>query len=193
MLLATVSIASCDVQAFLQHLESHPSLLPSLLYSIFEIVLFDECFNQWSLSRPMLSLILVITMTQEQVRTVRMTAYSSLYLCTNGCVRLRHAKSAIQVFVHRCERLLSSSMLQHSRLRHLLMQSLLETSGRMQELGKLKARLIATQAVEKQAVLEESLDKLMKEVDHTLDSKNRDRFTQNLSPVRHEIKSRNWQ
>ena len=57
----------------------------------------------------------------------------------------------------------------------------------------MKARLVATQAIEKQAVLAESLNKLMKDVDGTLDSKNRDRFTQNLSPVRHEIKTRHWQ
>jgi exportin-7 len=114
------------VQLFLQHLSSSASLFPDLLYSLFEIVLFDECFNQWSLSRPMLSIILVITMTNEH------------------------------------------------------------------EMARLKARLIATQPVEKQALLESCLDKLMKDVDGTLTSKNRDRFTQNLSPVRHEFKNRNW-
>ena len=36
-----------------------PSLLPEILRTLFEIVLFEECSNQWSLSRPMLSLILV--------------------------------------------------------------------------------------------------------------------------------------
>lgn len=114
------------MQAFLQHLNANPSLLGDLLYSLFEIVLFDECFNQWSLSRPMLSLILVINMTSER------------------------------------------------------------------EMAKLKARLIATQPAEKQHFLEACLDKLMKDVDGSLDSKNRDRFTQNLSPVRHDFKSRDW-
>ena len=36
-----------------------PQLLPEILRTLFEIVLFEECSNQWSLSRPMLSLILV--------------------------------------------------------------------------------------------------------------------------------------
>jgi exportin-7 len=114
------------VQLFVQHLNAQPSLFPDLLYSLFDIVLFDECLNQWSLSRPMLSLILVITMTHEA------------------------------------------------------------------EMGKLKERLIATQPADKQAFLAQCLDKLMKDVDGTLDSKNRDRFTQNLSPVRHDFKARNW-
>ena len=42
-----------------EHLRARPDLLPTLLTSLFEIVLFEDCTNQWSLSRPMLSLILV--------------------------------------------------------------------------------------------------------------------------------------
>lgn len=115
------------MQAFLQHLNAEPSLFPDLLYSLFDIVLFDECFNQWSLSRPMLSLMLVISLVHES------------------------------------------------------------------EMAKLKDRLISSQPQDKQQLLASLLDRLMKDVDGTLDSKNRDRFTQNLSPVRHEFKSRNWQ
>lgn len=36
-----------------------PELFPQVLKTLFEIVLFEDCSNQWSLSRPMLSLILV--------------------------------------------------------------------------------------------------------------------------------------
>ena len=114
------------VQVVMGHLRAAPRLLPDLLYSLFDIVLFDDCFNQWSLSRPMLSLILVITMIDEQ------------------------------------------------------------------EMSNLTACLIASQPHEKQEYLAQCLDKLMKDVDATLESKNRDRFTQNLSPVRHEFKTRNW-
>lgn len=36
------------------------SFLPGqILKTLFEIVLFEDCGNQWSLSRPMLSLILI--------------------------------------------------------------------------------------------------------------------------------------
>ena len=51
-----------------EHLRQAPDLLPTLLTTLFEIVLFEDCSNQWSLSRPMLSLILV----NEQARTLPM-------------------------------------------------------------------------------------------------------------------------
>ena len=41
------------------HLQKQPDLLPGLLNTLFEIALFQECANQWSLGRPMLALILV--------------------------------------------------------------------------------------------------------------------------------------
>ncbi len=54
------------VQKVAEHLQQRPELLPTLLTTLFEIVLFEECSNQWSLSRPMLSLILI----NEQVYRV---------------------------------------------------------------------------------------------------------------------------
>ncbi|MBA0696839.1 hypothetical protein Goari_003362, partial [Gossypium aridum] len=42
-----------------QHIADCPSLFPQILKTLFEIVLFEDCGNQWSLSRPMLSLILI--------------------------------------------------------------------------------------------------------------------------------------
>jgi exportin-7 len=51
-------------QAISEHLRAAPDLFPTLLSTLFEIVLFEDCTNQWSLSRPMLSLILI----NEQVR-----------------------------------------------------------------------------------------------------------------------------
>ena len=46
-------------QAVARHLAAMPQLFPELLRELFEMVLFEDCSNQWSLSRPMLSLILV--------------------------------------------------------------------------------------------------------------------------------------
>jgi exportin-7 len=46
-------------QRMAEHVRAVPQLFPELLRTLFEIVLFEECSNQWSLSRPMLSLILV--------------------------------------------------------------------------------------------------------------------------------------
>ena len=47
------------LQAMAEHLRQRPELFPGLLSTLFEIVLFEDCHNQWSLSRPMLSLILI--------------------------------------------------------------------------------------------------------------------------------------
>lgn len=41
------------------HLRTRPELLPAVLTTLFELVLFEDVGNQWSLSRPMLALILV--------------------------------------------------------------------------------------------------------------------------------------
>lgn len=41
------------------HLRARPELLPAILTTLFELVLFEDVGNQWSLSRPMLALILV--------------------------------------------------------------------------------------------------------------------------------------
>lgn len=41
------------------HLRAKPELLPAILTTLFELVLFEDVGNQWSLSRPLLALILV--------------------------------------------------------------------------------------------------------------------------------------
>jgi exportin-7 len=102
------------------HVRAAPHLLPELLRALFEAVLFEECANQWSLSRPMLSLILV----NEAV-------YADL-----------------------------------------------------------KRQIILAQPPERQAHLAACLDKLMADVGRSLDAKNRDKFTQNLTIVRHEYRSK---
>jgi exportin-7 len=105
--------------AIADHLRARPNLLTQLLSTLFEIVLFEDCTNQWSLSRPMLSLILI----NEQVY------------------------------------------------------------------GELKRRLIASQPQERHQHLAGCLDKLMDGVQRSLDPKNRDKFTQNITLVRHEYKT----
>ena len=41
------------------HLQQCPELFGNILSTLFEVVLFEDCSNQWSLSRPMLSAILI--------------------------------------------------------------------------------------------------------------------------------------
>ncbi|XP_071724978.1 uncharacterized protein [Rutidosis leptorrhynchoides] len=101
-----------------RHIQECPTLFPEILKTLFEIVLFEDCGNQWSLSRPMLSLILI----NEQI------------------------------------------------------------------FSDLKAQILASQAVDQQQRLSVCFDKLMADVTRSLDSKNRDKFTQNLTVFRHEFR-----
>ncbi|GAB4820934.1 hypothetical protein N2152v2_007980 [Parachlorella kessleri] len=106
--------------ALAEHLQHRPDLFPAILSSLFEIVLFEDCSNQWSLSRPMLSLILV----NEQI-------YSQL-----------------------------------------------------------RQQIISSQTPDRQQHLANCLDRLMQDVQRNLEPKNRDKFTQNLTIVRHEFRSK---
>lgn len=101
-----------------RHIVECPNLFPEILKTLFEIVLFEDCGNQWSLSRPMLSLILI----SEQV------------------------------------------------------------------FSDLKAQILASQPVDQQQRLAVCFDKLMADVNRTLDSRNRDKFTQNLTIFRHDFR-----
>ncbi|KAL5994859.1 hypothetical protein ACLOJK_024916 [Asimina triloba] len=101
-----------------RHIAEGPNLFPEILKTLFEIVLFEDCGNQWSLSRPMLSLILI----NEQI-------YSDL-----------------------------------------------------------KGQILASQPADQRPRLALCFDKLMADVTRSLDSKNRDKFTQNLTVFRHEFR-----
>lgn len=59
------------------------SFYMQLLKTLFEIVLFEDCGNQWSLSRPMLSLILL----SEQVTdcAFELHVFHLLYYCFSAC------------------------------------------------------------------------------------------------------------
>ena len=52
-------------ETFLQVLELHAGILQQILSTVLNIIMVDECRNQWSMSRPLLGLILL----NEQVRT----------------------------------------------------------------------------------------------------------------------------
>ncbi|XP_073260842.1 uncharacterized protein [Populus alba] len=99
-----------------RHIADCPNLFPEILKTLFEIVLFEDCGNQWSLSRPMLSL----TIISEQI------------------------------------------------------------------FSDLKAQILASQPVDQHQRLALCFDKLMADVTRSLDSKNRDKFTQNLTVFRYD-------
>ena len=103
-----------------RHIAECPNLFPEILKSLFEVVLFEDCTNQWSLSRPMLSLILINE----------------------------------QIFIG------------------------------------LKSQILSSQPLDQQQRLASCFDKLMADVTRTLESKNRDKFTQNLTVFRHDFRAK---
>ena len=46
-------------EAFLRILEVHPEILQQMLSTVLNIIMFEDCRNQWSMSRPLLGLILL--------------------------------------------------------------------------------------------------------------------------------------
>lgn len=44
---------------FLRILDLHPEILQQMLSSVMNIIMFENCRNQWSMSRPLLGLILL--------------------------------------------------------------------------------------------------------------------------------------
>lgn|SRR5690606_20427507 len=48
-----------NAQLLTKHLQQAPNLFPRILAQLFNMILFEECGNQWSVSRTMLSLIVI--------------------------------------------------------------------------------------------------------------------------------------
>ncbi|OAE18738.1 hypothetical protein AXG93_4473s1020 [Marchantia polymorpha subsp. ruderalis] len=54
-----VGLGSKPVSAMASHMADCSNLFLEILKTLFDLVLFEDSANQWSLSRPMLSIILV--------------------------------------------------------------------------------------------------------------------------------------
>eukprot|EP00242_Pyramimonas_sp_CCMP2087_P001295 CAMPEP_0198228690 /NCGR_PEP_ID=MMETSP1445-20131203/113729_1 /TAXON_ID=36898 /ORGANISM="Pyramimonas sp., Strain CCMP2087" /LENGTH=1057 /DNA_ID=CAMNT_0043909107 /DNA_START=452 /DNA_END=3625 /DNA_ORIENTATION=+ len=106
--------------ALQKHLTEQPSLFADILKTLFEIILFEDCSNQWSLSRPMLSLILLIEAEYTSIQT----------------------------------------------------------------------QIAASLPPEQQQRLAACFQKLMTDVTRSLEAKNRDKFTQNLTIFRHDFRAK---
>ena len=160
------------------HLRQQPLLLPEVLKTLFEIILFEECSNQWSLSRPMLSLILVNEAVypelQRQARGGRGVGVC-VCVCARSCSGRRvHARARPRWG----RALVSMRSYAHSRA-HTQAHTHTRTHTRAP-----RPQNILGQPTERQAHLVSCLEKLMTDVGRNLDAKNRDKFTQNLTIVR---------
>lgn len=108
---------SVDAENCIKILKMHPEILQQMLSTILNIMMFEECKNQWSMSRPLLGLILL----NEEYFT------------------------------------------------------------------RLRQNIIQSQTPEKQGSMAQWFDTLMEGIERNLLTKNRDRFTQNLSVFRRDI------
>uniref|UniRef100_A0A1B6DUV4 Importin N-terminal domain-containing protein n=1 Tax=Clastoptera arizonana TaxID=38151 RepID=A0A1B6DUV4_9HEMI len=102
---------------FLQVLELHPEILQQILSTVLNVIMFEDCRNQWSMSRPLLGLILL---NEEYF-------------------------------------------------------------------NQLRENIIRSQPPDKQGAMAQWFENLMDSIERNLLTKNRDRFTQNLSMFRRDI------
>ncbi|XP_053623394.1 exportin-7-B isoform X2 [Plodia interpunctella] len=102
---------------FIQVLQRRPEIMQQLLATVLNVIMFEDCCNQWSMSRPLLGLILL----------------------------------------------------------------------NEEHFSRTRAEMIAQQPRDKQAQLAQWFNGLMHEIEPNLLTKNRDRFTQNLSMFRRDI------
>lgn len=106
-----------DIPTCVQVLEHHPEILQQMLATLLNIVMWEDCRNQWSMSRPLLGLILL----------------NSDYF------------------------------------------------------GQLTLSLVEAQPIEKRPAMMGWFQALMQDIDRNLLTKNRDKFTMNLSVFRRDI------
>jgi len=53
------NIITPDNDMFIKVTDMHPEILQNILSTLLNIVMFEDCRNQWSMSRPLLGLILL--------------------------------------------------------------------------------------------------------------------------------------
>lgn len=58
-------------ELFLQVLEQHPGILQQILSTVLNVIMFEDCRNQWSMSRPLLGLILLNEEVRERIRAFK--------------------------------------------------------------------------------------------------------------------------
>ena len=70
------------------HVASQPDLLPTLMHTLLNIILFEDCPNQWSLSRPLLGLVLT---NQDKFAVLRQQLSS---MALSNCEEAKQAERA---------------------------------------------------------------------------------------------------
>lgn len=65
-------------EIFLRTLETHLGVFRQILQTVLNIIIFEECRNQWSMSRPLLGLILL----NEEVKMLLFLVFGIIQLFT---------------------------------------------------------------------------------------------------------------
>ncbi|GAB1299076.1 Exportin-7 [Apodemus speciosus] len=107
-----------ESDCFLHIMQQHPAMIQQMLSTVLNIIIFEDCRNQWSMSRPLLGLILL---------------------------------------------------------------------NEKQYFSDLRNSIVNSQPPEKQQAMHLCFENLMEGIERNLLTKNRDRFTQNLSAFRREV------
>ncbi|KAJ1634368.1 hypothetical protein T492DRAFT_836910 [Pavlovales sp. CCMP2436] len=146
------------------HLSTEPALFQGLLSALLQIIVFEECANQWSLSRPLLPLILInqdfFNQWQEQLVTWMIDDIELVTWMIDDIELVTWMIDDIELVTWMIDDI---------------------------ELMILIAQQAGTP--ERQAKLVSAFQKLMAEVQCNLESKNRDKITTNLTLFRHEVKA----
>ncbi|KAM9539422.1 exportin-7 isoform 1-T1 [Salvelinus alpinus] len=112
-------VAMATDERFLHIMQQHPEMIQQMLSTVLNIIIFEDCRNQWSMSRPLLGLILL--------------------------------------------------------------------NEKVQYFADLRNSIVNSQPPEKQQAMHLCFENLMEGIERNLLTKNRDRFTQNLSVFRREV------
>lgn len=76
------SINSREGEVFLQVLEQHPEILQQILSTVLNIIMFEDCRNQWSMSRPLLGLILLNEDVNNSILDFGIDFKTNSFLCS---------------------------------------------------------------------------------------------------------------
>ena len=127
-----------------------PEILQQMLQTVLNIIMFEDCRNQWSMSRPLLGLILL---NEDYFKVKR-----------GDCITFGKI----------------SSRKRNTNIKSTLVK-------RPIHFQNLRDQVISSQPSDKRGSMMTWFDNLMEGIERNLLTKNRDRFTQNLSVFRRDI------
>ncbi|XP_052046945.1 exportin-7 isoform X2 [Apodemus sylvaticus] len=158
-----------ESDCFLHIMQQHPAMIQQMLSTVLNIIIFEDCRNQWSMSRPLLGLILLNEKPEENMSSPG-TGITGGCELPYGCWELNRGPPEEQPVLLNAEPSLQLPLLK-----------------RMCYFSDLRNSIVNSQPPEKQQAMHLCFENLMEGIERNLLTKNRDRFTQNLSAFRREV------